>query len=462
MSIFDKLYPTRTMQKQEIPKIQEKGLSGWSLFSHGKKNAELFDLNDHSVILNGYNTNPYVYAVVNRLAMLAASVPIKVQKKINVEGAKSYQKMSWDEKVSRKGKILKGESLEDIPDHKLQELLDYPNDQDGAFEFRFNFFVNKLVTGNAFIEALKPTESRPPVELWNLPPLSVTINRSNNFYDKILEVYFNWHETSKTIPPELVMHSKYYNPDGDVWGLSPLSAARRAIKMVNDGEDWNVALIQNGAKPEYVIIVPEGTSLEQMEQTKRDWVDRYGGKNNVGKEPLVARGDSIKFETLGYTVKDMDWIKTELSSMRKVYDVYGVSSEIFNDAENKTQANKREAIRALYTDKVLPELDSFRDELQRWLVPMYGDDKLELTLDLTGVDALNEEKDKVAARMATSEWLTLNEKREAMGYDALDIPEFNEPWLGMNRLPVSEILITPDISEEEKMLTLKEYTNGQG
>lgn len=461
MTIFDKLYPPRAMEKKDIPNMQQKGLSGWSLFSHGKKNAELFDLNDVSVILNGYNTNPYVYAVVNRLAMLAASVPIKVQKAVNARGAKSYQKMSWDEKTGRKGLKLKEESFEDAPDHKLQELLDRPNGQDGAFEFRFNFFINKLVTGNGFIEALKPTDSRPPIELWNLPPMSVTINRSNNFYDKILEVYFNWHETSKIIPPELLMHSKYYNPDGDVWGLSPLSAARRAVKMVNDGEEWNVALIQNGAKPEYVIIVPEGTGPDKREAIKQDWKDRYAGKNNVGKEPFVSEGDFMKFEKLGYTVKDMDWIKTELSSMRKVYDVYGVSSEIFNDAENKTMANKQEAIRSLYTDKVLPELDSLRDELQRWLVPMYGEEGLVLTLDLTGVDALNEEKGKVAARMATSDWLTMNEKREAMGYDRFDVPEFDQPWMGLNKLPLSEILITPDISEEEKMLTLKEYTNGK-
>jgi len=458
MNVFNKIYPPRDMEKIESETVNEKGLSGLSVFSSGNKTAELFDLSDHSVVLNGYNTNPYVYSVVNRLALLMSSIPIKVQKVVNEKSHYKYKSLPPEERLSVKALRLKRESYEDAPDHRLQELLDRPNKQDGASEFRYNYFINKLTTGNAFIEAIKPTESRPPIEIWNLPPLSISLNKSNNFYDKIIELYFNWGTTSKTIPKELFMHSKYYNPDGSVWGLSPLSAARRAVKMINDGEDWNVALIQNGAKPEYVIVVPEGTGEQQRENIKKDWMDRYAGKNNIGKEPFVAEGDFMKFEQLGYNVKDMDWANSNLTSMRKVYDVYGVSSESFNDPETKTMSNKKEAIRALYTDRVLPEYESFIDELTRWLVPMYGDENITLTMDLSGIDALNEEKDKVATRMSTSEWLTMNEKRQEMGFDRIDNPVFDEPWLSLNKMPLSEMMMEPTNPEEEAKALLEEYS----
>ena len=462
MNIFNKIYPPRDMDKVQGQEITEKGLSGWSMFSSGKNTADLFELSDHSVVLNGYNTNPYVYSVVNRLAMLMASIPIKVQKVVNEKSHYKYKSLPPEERLSTKALKLKEQSYEDAPDHRLQHLLDNPNKQDGASEFRYNYFINKLVTGNAFIEAIKPTQSRPPIEIWNLPPLSISLNESNNFYDKIIELYFNWGTTSKTIEKGLFMHSKYYNPDGSVWGLSPLSAARRAVKMINDGEDWNVALIQNGAKPEYVIVVPQGTGPEQRNNIKKDWMDRYAGKNNIGKEPFVAEGDFMKFEQLGYNVKDMDWANSNLTSMRKVYDVYGVSSESFNDPETKTMSNKREAIRALYTDRVLPEYETFVDELIRWLVPMYGDDSITLTMDLSGVDALNEEKDKVATRMSNSEWLTFNEKRQEMGFERIDNPLFDEVWLSLNKLPVSEIMMQPEPNEDEVKELIKEYTlNGK-
>lgn len=458
MSIFDKLNPVRTMDKINTNQFKQK--LSTSVWESGKKTANLFDINDHSVILNGYNTNPYVYAVVNRLAMLMASVPIKVQKVTNEKSAYKYKHLTWTDKATNDAYKLKADAYEDYPESPLQELLDRPNKQDGEFEFRFNFYVNKLVTGNSFIEAIRPTPGRKPVEIWNLPPLSVSINESNNFYDKILEVYFNWGVVEKTIPKELIMHSKYYNPDGSVWGLSPISAARRAVNMINDGEEWNLALIQNGAKPEYVLVVAPGTPSDEKEKLKKRFRDNYTGPKQAGKDPLVIDEDFMKFETLGYTVKDMDWSNTELSSMRKVYDVYGVGSEIFNDPENKIQSNKKEAIRSLYTDKVLPEVQSFVDELNRWLVPMFGDESLLLGIDLSGVDALNEEKDKVATRMAQSWWLTLNEKREEMGFEAIEDELFNEPWLPMNIMPFSDIGLNPFTEEDEKAL-LKEYSNGK-
>ena len=465
MSIFSKIYPPRDMEKIHSQEIKEKGISGWSVFSSGKKTADLFDLSDHSVVLNGYNTNPYVYSVVNRLALLMSSIPIKVQKVVNEKSHYKYKSLPPEERLSVKSEKLKEEAFEDAPDHRLQQLLDRPNKQDGAGEFRYNYFINKLTTGNAFIEAIKPTESRPPTEIWNLPPLSVSLNESNNFYDKILELYFNWGTTSKTIPKELFMHSKYYNPDGSVWGLSPLSAARRAVKMINDGEDWNVALIQNGAKPDFVIIVPQGTKPEQREKLKKDWMDRYSGTDNIGKEPIIMEEDFMKFEALGYSVKDMDWANSNLTSMRKVYDVYGVSSESFNDPETKTMSNKKEAIRALYTDRVLPEYESFVDELIRWLVPMYGDENITLTMDLSGVDALNEEKDKVAERMSKIWQLPPNRKLQEMGFDRIDNPVFDEPWIPMNVMPLSEFMMepnTPNNPEEEAKALLQEYSrNGK-
>jgi HK97 family phage portal protein len=459
MSIFNYLNPVRTMEKIETEKHQEKGQSV-GVFSSGGKKASWFDINDHEVISNGYNTNPYVYAVVNRLAMLMATIPIRVQKVVSVQKYAKYKAMDWGVKLDHLA--IKEEALEDMPEHPIQELLDRPNDQDGGFEFRYNFFINKLVTGNAFLEAIKPTRTRPPVELWNLPPLGVTLNESNNFYDKILEAYFNWGVTSKTIPKELLMHSRYYNPAGSVYGLSPLSAARRAVQSINDGDEWNASLLQNGAKPEFIIIVADGTSDEQKTKLKEKWKKEYSGPHKVSSDPIIMEEGFMKLDQLGYTVKDMDWANSQLTNMRKVYDVYGVNSEVFNDPGNKTMSNKKEGMRSLYVDRMLPEVDSFRDELQRWLVPMFGEEGIVLDLDLAGIDALNDEKDKVAERMAKSEWLTMNEKRQEMGYEVLDIKEFNEPWLGMGKLPLSEILLVPEFTEEEKALTLKEYArNGK-
>src|SRR5690554_2511839 len=131
MNIFNRIYPPRNMDKVQTEQVKEK-LSGWSVFTSGKKTADLFDLNDHSVVLNGYNTNPYVYSVVNRLALLMSSIPIKVQKVKNEKAHYKYKSLPPEERLSVKALKLKEESYEDAPDHRLQQLLDRPNKQDGA------------------------------------------------------------------------------------------------------------------------------------------------------------------------------------------------------------------------------------------------------------------------------------------------------------------------------------------
>lgn len=449
-SIFDRMFPPRAMSKIDKQNLQQKNVSPtWNIFEGGK-DATFFDLSDHEVITNGYNTNPYVYAVVDKLAGLMAMVPYKVCKITDAEKQAEYKSLSWEEKISYEGQRLKEHALEDVPDHDAQQLMDYPNKEQGGYEFRKAYFINKLVTGNMYIEALRGSDSRPPRELWNLPVLSVTLNPSNNFYDKVLEYFFSWGQTQKTIQPKNILHSKYYNPVGRMYGLSPLSAGRRAVQSVNDADKWNASLLQNGAKPEYVIVVAEGTPETERKKLKKRFMDEYGGPHKQTSEPIVTEEGFMKFESLGYTMKDMDWQNATLTNMRKVFDIYGVSGEVFNDPQNKTQSNKREAVRSLYTDRVLPEVESVKDEFKRWVLPMYSENNLTLVADTSGIDALNEELDKIVERNKGRWWMTPNRKLQSEGKDPVDNPLMDEVWVPSNRVPASSLQMTEITDEEAK------------
>jgi len=226
---------------------------------------------------------------------------------------------------------------------------------------------------------------------------------------------------------------------GSVYGLSPLVAARKAIQQVNAGDEHNAALLQNGAKPEFIIIVPDGTTDEQKEYLKDRWVQEYGGKYKGTMKPIVADESFMRIEQLGYTMKDMDWQASQLNNMRKVYDVYGVGSEIFNDPENKIQANKEEAIRSLYTDRVLPEADNFKGEFERFLLPMYPEDNLMIAIDTSAVAALNEERNKIAERMEKVDYFTENEKRAEMGAERIDEEWADMVWKDARKVPAQSL-----------------------
>ena len=120
----------------------------------------------------------------------------------------------------------------------------------------------------------------------------------------------------------------------------------------------------------------------------------------------------------------------------------------------------KEAKKALYQNAVIPELVKLRDELNRWLVPMYGDN-LYLDFDFTSIPELQEENDKVVQQLSAAWWVTPNEKRAVMNYGKdEDTPAMDDYYIPSNLLPVSNQDIeipepapmAVDIEEEKRLI----------
>lgn len=83
-----------------------------------------------------------------------------------------------------------------------------------------------------------------------------------------------------------------------------------------------------------------------------------------------------------------------------------------------TYANFEQARLALYDDAVLPLLAHMRDELNNWLVPQFGAD-LKMDFDLDAVEALAPRREKIWSRLNNASFMTVNEKRAALGLSPL-------------------------------------------
>ena len=80
---------------------------------------------------------------------------------------------------------------------------------------------------------------------------------------------------------------------------------------------------------------------------------------------------------------------------------------------------------------------SARDELNRWLVPMYGD-KLFLDFDFSVIPELQEEMDKVVDQMSKAWWVSPNEKRAAKSYGEEENEAMNDFYIPANLLPIND------------------------
>ena len=68
---------------------------------------------------------------------------------------------------------------------------------------------------------------------------------------------------------------------------------------------------------------------------------------------------------------------------------------------------------------MLPLASRIGNSFARWLAPQFGDG-IRLTIDTDRIDALAADRAALWERISNAAFLTLNEKREAVGYTPLD------------------------------------------
>jgi phage portal protein BeeE len=88
---------------------------------------------------------------------------------------------------------------------------------------------------------------------------------------------------------------------------------------------------------------------------------------------------------------------------------------------DNTFSNYQEANRSFWRQTVLPLVARTAKAISAWLAPAYGS-ALELRADLDQVEALAPEREALWARIERVSFLTLNEKRQAVGYTSLEDP----------------------------------------
>ena len=115
---------------------------------------------------------------------------------------------------------------------------------------------------------------------------------------------------------------------------------------------------------------------------------------------------------------EVGWLESRKSWFEDICTAYNYGKELLGRGQEATFANRREALKAHYTENVIPLAMRLRDIWNTRIVPAYGGD-LFLDFDRDQIEALQEDRDKLWTRVEASRVLTVNEKREALGYPAL-------------------------------------------
>jgi HK97 family phage portal protein len=219
-----------------------------------------------------------------------------------------------------------------------------------------------------------------------------------------------------------ILHIKRFNPLDDWYGMSPVEAAAYGIDQHNAAGAWNKALLDNSARPSGALVYapkegPATLSDEQFLRLKQQLAEQQTAADAKGS-PLLMDG-GLDWKEMALSPKDMDWLKGRDMSARDICAAFGTPPMLVGVPGEATYANYKEARMAFWEDTILPSLDQHIDALNNWLVPKFGKG-LRLAYDEDAISALSPKREELWKRVETASFLSINEKRAAVGYDEVE------------------------------------------
>lgn len=122
---------------------------------------------------------------------------------------------------------------------------------------------------------------------------------------------------------------------------------------------------------------------------------------------------------LSLTPAELDFVAAKGVSAREIALAFGVPPLLLGLQGDNTHANFAEANRAFWRQTAIPLVRRSAQSLAQWLGPAFGDG-LTLEPDIDAIEALAQERESLWRRVGGADFLSADEKREAVGYGRRD------------------------------------------
>lgn len=316
----------------------------------------------------------------------------------------------------------------EIESHPLLDLLDRPNPDQNRADFVEDWSGTLLLSGNGFMKSEYISQSftltTPPDAIYVLRPDWTDVVPGQN---GIIGYQFGANTYEKTpIPPFQVAHTKYWCPDDQLRGLSPVEVASIFIDLQTAGNKWNLALMQNSARPPGTWTTDQILTKTDYDKLKDDLAKKYQGYKNAGTPPVLYGG--LKWTQMSMSPAELDWLNSRMRNAADIANLYNLAPMLIGDTSASTYNNMDQAKLASYLDAIFPMvLNKLQAAWNRWLVPKFGDPKnLFLAYkpeSVASIQAVIQQQLAAQADRATKIYMSgginMDEYREACGYQPL-------------------------------------------
>jgi len=395
--------------------------------------------------------NKIVYAVENIVVKKLVETPLIVSKVINKKTLRKFNKEIRPEYLH----AFKELSLEEMPDHEIQALLDKPNDYQTRTEFLEAFWYNYnlgLYGGMIWAEMpgddVRENRRGKPIALHVLPSNCVSVTTSNDFRNPISRVIFTTYQGQTIdINPQHIMFMRRWNPETNVESFSPQKAGSSIIARNDANSIAQGSAFVNGGTG-ILLSSDMGTdangksfnkiSKEQMSQLKDTITKNIKGSYN--NKNINFTNGYVNVQKLGDTLADLELIEAAKNDWKEYAAMRGVHPVLIGSEQASTESNVEMAYKVLVTNYVIPDLRKFDEKITAFMLNFYNEKDLVIKHDVTEFSELAPDLKLMKDTFGTP-LLRVDEVRRLFNYDALGGNEGNAILVESGKQLLSDLML---------------------
>ena len=313
-----------------------------------------------------------------------------------------------------------------IENHWVLDLLRHPNDRFNLRRFATAWAVNKLLFGDAWVYApsavgknLGKVSERYVIPSWRVE------TDSDGKIQPLKGIVMSG--TSKgEISMDDVFESFDYNlDDGSFFGTSKVVSAAVYLDVIDKGMRRESQSLENGGVAN--LVTPKGDEAGVLPEHADDLESRFNSKRNMNK--TLALRMPVEVHTLGNAPVDLSILDTHKEAVTALCFVFKVPVDLYYGQAK--YENAKEAKKTIYEQNAIPLANEFAEDLITFL--MKKDKSLagyRLTVNTDMIDVLKEKSTDVLNNLNLA-YCTLNERREAIGYERIEEEYADKPIIPM-------------------------------
>lgn len=313
-----------------------------------------------------------------------------------------------------------------IENHWVLDLLRHPNDRYNLRRFATAWAVNKLLFGDAWVYAPSAVGKNlgKVSEMYVIPSWRVETD-SDGKLQPLKGIVMSG--TSKgEISMDDVFESFDYNlDDASFFGTSKVVSAAIYLDVIDKGMRRESQSLENGGVAN--LVTPKGDEAGVLPEHADDLESRFNSRRNVNK--TLALRMPVEVHQLGNAPVDLSILDTHKEAVTALCFVFKVPVDLYYGQAK--YENAKEAKKTIYEQNAIPLANEFAEDLITFL--MKKDKSLagyRLTVNTDRIDVLKEKSTDVLNNLNLA-YCTLNERREAIGYERIEEEYADKPIIPM-------------------------------